>query len=314
MLKSIIDNVEKVIIGKKEVIEKVLIALLCNGHLLIEDVPGTGKTTLAKAIAQSINCSFKRIQFTPDLLPSDIIGLTIYNQKDNTFEFQQGPISSNMVLADEINRTSPKTQSSLLEAMAERQITVDGTVYMLPEPFMVMGTQNPIEYEGTFPLPEAQLDRFMLKISIGYPSYADEKRIMRQTHNINPLASLGAVVGIEDVLALRRAVEDVYFAEALDQYILNLVKETRQHKSISLGVSPRGTKDLFAAAQGHAFIKGRDYVLPDDVKEMVGPVFSHRIKLRPEARLQGLKPEAVLQDILRSLPVPVVKDIAYRKR
>lgn len=303
----LIDNINKVIVGKRRVIERILICLLCKGHVLLEDVPGVGKTTLVHSLAKSLNLSFSRIQFTPDLLPSDITGVTVYNQKLGEFEFKMGPIYSNMVLADEINRTSPKTQSSLLEGMQENQITVDGNTYPLPEPFMVLATQNPIEYEGTFSLPEAQLDRFMMKLTIGYPDKTSERIILRRFKKDDPLKKIETVMEIETILKMQKEVEEVYVDEAIDEYILDIVSKTRNDTRVRLGVSPRGALALFKAAQGLAYINGRSYVIPDDVKSLVIPVFSHRIILKPETKIQQIDEKTVLENILKHTKVPVVK-------
>lgn len=303
----LIDNINEVIVGKRRVIERILICLLCKGHVLLEDVPGVGKTTLVHSLAKSLNLSFSRIQFTPDLLPSDITGVTVYNQKLGEFEFKMGPIYSNMVLADEINRTSPKTQSSLLEGMQENQITVDGNTYPLPEPFMVLATQNPIEYEGTFSLPEAQLDRFMMKLTIGYPDKTSERIILRRFKKDDPLKKIETVMEIETILKMQKEVEEVYVDEAIDEYILDIVSKTRNDTRVRLGVSPRGALALFKAAQGLAYINGRSYVIPDDVKSLVIPVFSHRIILKPETKIQQIDEKTVLENILKHTKVPVVK-------
>ncbi|RKD33742.1 AAA family ATPase [Thermohalobacter berrensis] len=307
-IEKLIDNISKVIIGKRSVIEKIIICLLCKGHVLLEDVPGTGKTTLVHSLAKSLNLSFKRIQFTPDLLPSDVLGISVYNQKSGDFEFKIGPVYSNIVLADEINRTSPKTQSSLLEAMQEEQITVDGITYPLPQPFIVLATQNPIEYEGTFPLPEAQLDRFMMKLSLGYPDKTSEKAILRKFKLQNPIETLKSVLSVDDVLKMQKEVEKVHVDQAIDDYIIEIVSKTRENKDIRLGVSPRGSIALFKAAQGHAYINNRDYVIPDDVKKLVIPIFSHRIILKPEAKIKKLNEKTVLENILLDTKVSVVKN------
>jgi MoxR-like ATPase len=304
---EIINNVSKVIIGKREVTEKILVALLSGGHVLIEDVPGVGKTTLVNAIAKSIGCSFKRIQFTPDLVPSDITGITVYNMKNGEFEYRQGPIASNMILADEINRSSPKTQSSLLEAMQERQITVDGNTYKLPRPFMVLATQNPIEYEGTFPLPEAQLDRFTLRITMGYPNFMEEKKILAAYKEEEPLSKLQAVVTEQEVEMMQKEVEKVFVDESIQDYIIQITQLTRNHNDIYLGCSPRATLALFNAARALAYIRGREYVIPDDVKELVYATLTHRLILKSEAKIQGKDENSVLSDIIKSVRVPVVK-------
>ncbi|MBE3578830.1 MAG: MoxR family ATPase [Caldanaerobacter subterraneus] len=309
-VEKIIENIEKVIIGKREAVELVIIALLAEGHVLIEDVPGVGKTSLVKALAKSINASFKRIQFTPDLVPSDVVGVTVYNQQKREFEFKPGPIMSNIVLADEINRTSPKTQSSLLEAMEEKQITVDGVTYPLPKPFMVLATQNPIEYEGTFKLPEAQLDRFMIKIEIGYPSEAEELEILANFEEKNLLEELKPVVNAEEVIKMQEEVKKVYVEDIVRNYIVNLVSSTRKSKAIRLGASPRATLNLMRSAQARAYCQGRDYVLPDDVKALAVPVLSHRIILRNEERFEGLDERMFIKNIVDTTKVPVVRRYA----
>jgi len=305
IIKRIINNVENVVVGKSHVIEKIIIALIGGGHVLLEDVPGVGKTVMVHAIAKSIGCSFKRIQFTPDLLPSDITGVSIYNQKIGDFEFKVGPIMSQIILADEINRTSPKTQSSLLEVLEEHQITVDGNTYRVKEPFMVLATQNPIEYEGTFPLPEAQLDRFMMKISIGYPEASQEKAILRRFKLDNPVRRLSPVVSAEDILNLQSHVREIYVDESIDNYIVSIVSSTRKNQHVQLGASPRGSLALFRAAQAMAVVRGRDYVLPDDVKELAIPVLSHRLIIKPESKLLGITSEDIINNILSQVPVPV---------
>jgi len=307
-IRKLMDNMGKVIVGKEKVIEKVLVCLLCKGHVLIEDVPGVGKTTMVHSLAKSLDMSFRRIQFTPDLLPSDVTGVSVYNQSLGEFQFKKGPIYSNLVLADEINRTSPKTQSSLLEAMQEGQITVDGITYPLPKPFIVLATQNPIEYEGTFPLPEAQLDRFMMKISIGYPDKLSEKTILRRFKGSNPLESITASLEIEDIYRMQKEVEGIYVDESIDDYIIDIVTRTRESDLIGLGVSPRGALSLFKAAQGYAFVNNRSYVIPDDVKELAVSIFSHRIILKPETKIQGIDERDAINSILNEVKVPVVKN------
>jgi MoxR-like ATPase len=306
-LPGVISNVSKVIIGKKEVTEKILVALLSGGHVLIEDVPGVGKTTLVQAIAKSIGCSFKRIQFTPDLVPSDITGLTVYNMKNGEFEYKQGPIVSNLVLADEINRSSPKTQSSLLEAMQEKQVTVDGSTYKLPTPFMVLATQNPIEYEGTFPLPEAQLDRFTMRITMGYPNFIEEKKILATYKEENPINKLEAVVTEEEIEAMKQEVEKVFVDESIQDYIIQITQLTRTHQDVYLGCSPRATLSLFNASRALAYIRGREYVIPDDVKELTSVTLAHRLILKSEAKIQSKNENSVLAEIVKSVRVPVVK-------
>jgi MoxR-like ATPase len=305
-LKVIVENVEKVIIGKREAIELALIALACDGHALIEDVPGVGKTSLVSSIAKSIDCSFKRIQFTPDILPSDITGFTIYSQKTGDFEFRPGAVMSNIVLADEINRTSPKTQASLLEVMEEKQVTVDGVTYKVPRPFMVLATQNPVEYLGTYPLPEAQLDRFTLKISIGYPSLEDESRILDRFKVDNPLASLPPVADGKFILQLQEKVKKVHVDNSLNNYIVAITDATRKSEDVLLGASPRGSLCLYRASQAWAFYKERDYVLPDDIKKMAIPVLSHRIILRQEAKLRKVTAEDIIRSVLNSVKISLV--------
>jgi len=303
---AVISNVEKVIIGKQDAVRLTLIAVLCGGHVLIEDVPGVGKTTLVKSIARSIGCEFKRIQFTPDLLPSDVTGVSIYNQQTNTFEFRPGPILSQFVLADEINRATPKTQSALLEAMEESHITVDGREYDLPVPFLVMATQNPIEYEGTFPLPEAQLDRFMLNIKLDYPSPRDEVRILDSQQYRHPIDSLDQAISIDTLLAMQSRVREVRIEHEIREYIVTLVTATRQHNQVYLGASPRGSLALFHASQALAIISGRDYVTPDDVKALVKPALSHRLIIKPDARIRSTPatPDTVLEEALVMTPTP----------
>lgn len=307
-IERIKESISKVIVGKKDTVEKLLVALFAGGHVLIEDVPGLGKTTLVHAVAKSIGCSFKRIQFTPDLLPSDITGVTVYNMKLGEFEFKQGPITSNIVLADEINRGSPKTQSSLLEAMQEQQITVDGNTYKLPEPFMVLATQNPIEYEGTFPLPEAQIDRFSVRLSMGYPTFSEEKSILYKYRSDDLLNKLEPVMSVDDVLEIRKQVEQVHVEDSIQDYMVRIVQATREHKDIYLGCSPRSTLALFNNCRALAVIHGRDYVLPDDTKELALCTLAHRIILKSEARIQGKGQESVLAEILKSIRVPVANN------
>jgi MoxR-like ATPase len=300
----VIDNVGRVIIGKQEAVRLTLIAVLCRGHVLIEDVPGVGKTVLAKSIARSIGCTFKRIQFTPDLLPSDVTGVSIFNQRSGEFEFRSGPLVSQFVLADEINRATPKTQSALLEAMEEDQITVDGVTYPLPDPFIVLATQNPIEYEGTFPLPEAQLDRFMLNISMGYPSPADEVVILDHQQRSHPIDSLEQVLSEEDLRMLQQLVREVRIEQEIREYIVALVAATRQHQNIYLGASPRGSLALFHCTQALALLRGRDYVVPDDVKALLRPTLSHRLIVAPAARVRGVTAAAVLEEVVGLVPIP----------
>jgi MoxR-like ATPase len=301
------ENVSQVIIGKADVTELMLVALLVEGHVLLEDVPGIGKTTLAKALARSLDCSFARIQFTPDLLPSDVTGLNIYNQKRQDFEFRPGPVLSQVLLADEINRATPRTQSSLLEAMQERQITVDGETYPLPRPFIVIATQNPIELEGTFPLPEAQVDRFLMQLRLGYPSAEEEDEILLRYQRRDPLMDLRSVATTEDVLQLQRQVQDIHVSTDVRNYTLQVTRTTREHEAVDLGVSPRGTLALFKASQALAALRGRDYVIPSDVQYLCPPVLAHRIHISPRIRLRGRTPAQVVAEITDTVPVPVVE-------
>jgi MoxR-like ATPase len=312
ILKNIIDNVEKVIVGKRYAIELAVIALISKGHVLIEDVPGVGKTSLVSALAKSLNASFKRIQFTPDVLPSDITGYCVYNQKSGDFEYRPGTIMSQIILADEINRTSPKTQSSLLEVMEEYQVTVDGVTYHVPQPFMVLATQNPVEYLGTYPLPEAQIDRFFMKISIGYPTNTEESHILSKFQFTSPLDDLQPVAQSEDILALQEEVKSIHVDKTLNNYIVDIVSQTRKHPEIALGSSPRGSLSLFRASQAWAFYNGRNYVLPDDIKKMVVPVLSHRLILKQEAKLKKICTEDILRAIVGRINVPVVSQ--YEKK
>jgi len=304
LAERLIQNVERVIFGKRDVIELTVICLLCQGHLLIEDVPGVGKTMLAKALARSLGGSFKRIQFTPDMLPSDVTGNSIYNQKTGEFEFRPGPIMAQIVLADEINRATPKTQAALLEAMEERQVTVDGVTYRLGPPFLVLATQNPIEYEGTFPLPEAQLDRFLMRISLGYPSPEQEMAILDAQQFSHPIEKLGQVTTIEEVVAMQEALKSVYADKLIKEYIVTLVDATRYHPDVYLGASPRGALTLFRTAQARAAIHNRDYVIPDDVKALAPATLGHRIIISPAARLRGTVASDILDELLRTTPVP----------
>jgi len=301
---KVITNIEKVIVGKRSIIELSLINLLCQGHLLIEDIPGVGKTMLARSIAKSLGISFGRIQFTPDMLPSDVTGVSIYNQIKQTFEFRPGPIMAQIVLADEINRATPKTQAALLEAMEEHQVTVDGTTHNLPRPFMVLATQNPIEYEGTFPLPEAQLDRFLMRIRLGYPELADEIRILEDQQFKHPIESLQQIISVEELLAMQEAVKEVLVSAPIKKYIVNLSRQTRSHSEVYLGVSPRGSLALFKCAQARAAILGRNYVTPDDIKVLASPTFGHRIILNPSARIRDINSEQVITEILGMVAVP----------
>ncbi|MGI6363343.1 MAG: AAA family ATPase [Bacillota bacterium] len=304
-IKGLLDNLNKVLIGKEAVVEMVAVALICQGHVLVEDVPGLGKTMLVKGLARSLGCKFSRIQFTPDLLPSDVVGVQVYNQKTMEFQYRPGPVMANIVLADEINRTSPKTQSSLLEAMEERQLTVDGETRPLPEPFMVLATQNPIEYEGTFPLPEAQLDRFLLRLQIGYPSPDNEVQIIRtQEHGEHPLDDLDQVLSIEELQSIQREAANVSLSDSLAAYIVELCNRTRNNSSLYLGASPRGSLGLARTAKALAWLRGRDYVLPDDIKAMAVPVLAHRVILNPEEKLQGQTAEDVIRKIINTVYVP----------
>jgi len=301
----VIANVERVIVGKREVIELTLVALFCEGHILIEDVPGTGKTTLARAIARSLGCSFQRIQFTPDLLPSDVTGVYFFNQKTQEFEFRPGPVIAQVVLADEINRATPRTQAALLEAMQEQQVSIDLETVPLPRPFLVLATQNPIELEGTFPLPEAQVDRFLMRIQLGYPSERDENEILLRYEHADPLETLGPVLASEALLDLQDRVRDIRVEQSVREYIVRVTRSTREHSAVQLGVSPRGTLALYKTTQALAGIRGRDYVIPDDVKHLSAAVLTHRIIIHPQTRLRGRTPEQVITEIVDAVPVPV---------
>ncbi|WP_315120993.1 MoxR family ATPase [uncultured Clostridium sp.] len=307
IIKSIVYNVSKVIVGKEFEVYNIIKGIIANGHILIEDVPGVGKTTLVKALAKSINLSYKRVQFTPDLLPSDILGISLYNQKTMEFEFRKGPIFSNIILADEINRTSPKTQSALLEVMEERQVTEGNETYKLKDPFIVMATQNPIDYEGTFILPEAQLDRFMIKVKVGYPEKKFEKEMLNIYRSEEPLEKINSVATGEDIVNLQNMVRKVYVSEHINEYIVSIAEATRNNKSISLGASPRASLALLRIAQAWAFINGRDYVIPEDVKENAISVLSHRITLSSYGRVNNFTGEDIVKDIIKALPVPRVK-------
>ncbi|WP_205138394.1 AAA family ATPase [Virgibacillus halotolerans] len=307
-IEKVIKNINKVMIGKENAAALSLVALLAQGHVLLEDVPGVGKTMLVRTMAKSLDCDFRRIQFTPDLLPSDVTGISIYNPKELEFEFRGGPILGNIILADEINRTSPKTQSSLLEGMEEKSVTVDGKTIALQQPFFVMATQNPIEYEGTYPLPEAQLDRFILKLNMGYPSFEDELEMLERTSENHPIESIGPVMSREEVVAIQEEVKEVYIDPNVQEYIINLVTRTRKNSAIYLGASPRGSIALMKAAKAYAFILGRDYVLPDDVKFLAPFVLSHRIILTSEAKYDGVKSEDIVESIVKTTHIPIRKE------
>jgi len=306
MIGALLDNISKVIIGKEEAVEYALIALLCNGHVLIEDVPGVGKTTLASALAKSLACSFRRIQFTPDLMPSDVTGFTLVNFKTGEMEFKEGAVMAQMVLADEINRTSPKTQSALLEVMEEQQVTVDGVTHPLPKPFMVLATQNPGEFVGTYPLPEAQMDRFFLRISIGYPTVEQEMDVLeRYSGVVKPMATIEPVCSGQDIIALQEMVKQVYCSPEVRMYVATLVAATRQEPALALGASTRAAIALIHGAQACALLAGRDYIVPEDVQHMAIPVLSHRLVLSPESRMKGVTAQSVVMKVLKSTPVPV---------
>ena len=304
LAQRIIDNVERVIVGKSAAVELGVIALMCQGHTLIEDVPGVGKTMLARSIARSVSCTFKRIQFTPDLLPTDVTGVSIYNQQTGEFEFRAGPIISQLVLADEVNRATPKTQSAMLEAMDERQVTVEGITHRLPSPFMVMATQNPVEYEGTFPLPEAQLDRFLLIIRLGYPTIEEELEIVERQQMAHPIDTLRPVAEADEIVNLQRKLRDIYVDDLVKRYIVTLVSATRAHEDIALGASPRASLALFRGSQAVALIRGRDYVLPDDIKELAEPMLSHRLIVSAGARMRGVGSREIVGQILEQTAVP----------
>jgi MoxR-like ATPase len=299
----VVANVERVIVGKHLEVRMALVALLCQGHILIEDVPGVGKTMLAKALSRSIGCTFRRIQFTPDLLPSDVTGLSIFNQKTHEFEFRPGPIMAQVVLADEINRATPKTQSALLECMEERQATIDGVTYAMPSPFMVIATQNPIEYEGTFALPEAQLDRFLLRLRLGYPRAVEEIVILDEQKRMHPIDAIGQVVDIEELRSMQQAVKEVYVDQGVAEYIVRLSSATREHPDVYLGASPRGSIGLYRASQAFAALEGRDYVIPDDVKQLGVAVLAHRLIVKSQASLREIDPDQIVREILSSAPV-----------
>ncbi len=302
--KRIVENVERVIVGKKHPVQLTVLGLLSQGHMLIEDVPGVGKTVLAKSLSKSVGCKFQRIQFTPDMLPSDVTGISVFNQKTREFEFRPGPIHAQIVLVDEINRATPKTQSALLEAMEERQVTVDGTTYPLGTPFMTLATQNPIEYEGTFPLPEAQLDRFMLRIKLGYPDKSEEIEILNRQQYTHPITKLEQVVSVEELLTAQEAIKEIYIDEQVKQYIVEIVRQTREHPDVYLGSSSRGALAIYRLGQARAAMFGRDFVLPDDVKALATTALSHRIIVGPAARIKDVSPDEIVKEILERVPVP----------
>lgn len=301
----VVKNVEQVIVGKRAVIELLLVALICEGHVLIEDVPGLGKTMLARSLATSMGGQFKRLQCTPDLLPNDVTGVSIFNQQTQQFEFQPGPVFVNVLLADEINRATPRTQSALLEAMQEQQVTVDGNTHLLPRPFIVIATQNPIEFEGTFPLPEAQLDRFLLRLSVGYPSMEHEKQLLVNLRREHPINNIRPVVEASDLIVFQKQAWDIHMDDSLQEYIIQIVNATRLHPDLVLGSSPRGSLALFKTAQAYAGLQGRDHVLPDDIQMLVPYVLSHRLILKPEAELRGRTSQGILTDLLLEIPVPL---------
>lgn len=306
-IQKAIENIERVVVGKRREIELSMMALISGGHVLLEDVPGVGKTMLVKAMAKTLGMEFKRIQFTPDLLPSDVTGASIYNQKTQTFEFRPGPIVANIVLADEINRTSPKTLSALLEALEEGNITVDGETMELPKPFFVMATQNPIEYAGTFPLPEAQLDRFLFKLKLGYPTFSDELEVLNRVEKRHPIDELDSILNIDILLEIQREVRNIYVDDIVKTYLLKIVRKTREHPHIRLGVSPRGSIMLMRAGQAHAYLEGRDYVIPDDIKSLLPYMLCHRIILASEISLANHSAEEIVNEIMANIPVPVGK-------
>jgi MoxR-like ATPase len=300
----IVENVERVIVGKRGPVQLTVLGLLCQGHILIEDVPGVGKTVLAKSLSKSVGCHFQRIQFTPDMLPSDVTGVSVFNQKTFEFQFRPGPLHAQIVLVDEINRATPKTQSALLEAMEERQVTVDGQTFPLGPPFMVLATQNPIEYEGTFPLPEAQLDRFMLRIRLGYPTKEEEMEVLDRQRRRHPIESIEQVVSVEELLEAQEAIKEIYIDGLVESYLVDLVRETRQHPDVYLGSSTRGALALYRLGQARAAMFGRDYVLPDDIKALARSALGHRIIVGPAARIKDIEQEAIVEDILAKVPVP----------
>jgi MoxR-like ATPase len=299
----VVANVERVIVGKHVEVRMALVALLCEGHILIEDVPGVGKTMLAKALSKSIGCSFRRIQFTPDLLPSDVTGLSIFNQKTQEFEFRPGPIMAQVVLADEINRATPKTQSALLECMEERQATIDGTTYPMPSPFLVIATQNPIEYEGTFALPEAQLDRFMLRLRLGYPKAMEEIVILDEQKRLHPIDDLRQVLDLEELRQMQSAIKEIYVDQTVAEYIVRLVTATREHPDVYLGASPRGSLNLYRSGQALAALEGRDYVIPDDIKQLAVAVLAHRLIIKSQASLREIDPDSIVREILAQVSI-----------
>ena len=301
---KLIINLEKVIVGKRQSIETIVVGLLCQGHVLIEDVPGVGKTVLARSLAKSLGCSFNRLQFTPDMLPSDVTGVSIYDQSKRVFEFRPGPVFAQIVLVDEINRATPKTQAALLESMEEKQVTVDGITHALPNPFMVLATQNPIEYEGTFPLPEAQLDRFLLRVRLGYPNQMEEIEILDRQQLQHPIESLEAVISVEELQEVIKEIKKTYVSKPIKRYLVDLVNRTRQSSDVYLGASPRGSLALFRTGQAVAALAGRDFVLPDDIKSLAVPVLAHRVIVGPAARLRELTAEKIVEEILENLPVP----------
>ena len=304
-IERIIENIEKVMIGKRNVAELSLVALLAGGHVLLEDVPGVGKTMMVRALAKSVNANFRRIQFTPDLLPSDVTGVSIYNPKEMEFQFRPGPLMGNIILADEINRTSPKTQSALLEGMEEASVTIDGVTHKLNRPFFVMATQNPIEYEGTYPLPEAQLDRFLLKMKMGYPDLQEEMEVLNRAQKVPPIEDLTPAIDLEGLITLQNEIKNVFVDDTIKRYIVDIANRTRGHGSVYLGASPRGSIALMKAAQAYAFMNNREYVLPDDIQYLAAFVLSHRIILKPEAKFEGISAEEIVNQVVARVPVPV---------